>query len=71
MGMFAFRRLREQEAASKEVASLSIAEPTLIPTEPDNGSSNRGDTKRRQRHTAPLPPSPGPATPPPTPLATW
>jgi hypothetical protein len=34
MGMFAFRRLREQEAASKEAASLSIAEPTLIPTEP-------------------------------------
>jgi hypothetical protein len=53
MGMFAFRRLREQEAASTEVASLSIAEPTLIPTEPDNGSSNRGDTKRRQRKLLP------------------
>jgi hypothetical protein len=31
MGLFAFRRLREQEAASTEAASLSIAEPTLIP----------------------------------------
>jgi|LauGreDrversion4_2_1035121.scaffolds.fasta_scaffold12372_6 hypothetical protein len=28
MGMFAFRRLRELEAASNEAASLSIAEPT-------------------------------------------
>jgi hypothetical protein len=28
MGMFAFRRLRDREAASTEVASLSIAEPT-------------------------------------------
>jgi hypothetical protein len=27
MGLFAFRRLRELEAASTEVASLSIAEP--------------------------------------------
>jgi hypothetical protein len=27
MGMFAFRRLRELEAASNEAASLSIAEP--------------------------------------------
>jgi hypothetical protein len=53
MGMFAFRRLREQEAASTEVASLSIAEPTLIPTEPNNGSSDRGDTKRRQRKLLP------------------
>jgi hypothetical protein len=53
MGMFAFRRLREQEAASTEAASLSIAEPTLIPTEPDNGSSDRGDTKRRQRKLLP------------------
>jgi hypothetical protein len=53
MGMFAFRRLRERQAASKEVAFLSIAEPTLIPTEPDNGSSDRGDTKRRQRKLVP------------------
>jgi hypothetical protein len=55
MGMFAFRRLRERQAASKEVASLSIAEPTLIPTEPDNGSSNRGDTKRRKLKLVPDP----------------
>jgi len=27
MGLFAFRRLRDREAASSEVASLSIAEP--------------------------------------------
>jgi hypothetical protein len=54
MGMFAFRRLREQEAASTEVASLSIAEPTLIP---DGAGlmavSDRGDTKRRQRKLLP------------------
>ena len=49
MGLFAFRRLREQEAASTEVASLSIAEPTLIPEDPINGNHNSGDTKRRQR----------------------
>jgi hypothetical protein len=53
MGMFAFRRLREQEAASTEVASLSIAEPTLIPEEPTNGNYDRGDTKRRQRKLLP------------------
>jgi hypothetical protein len=53
MGMFAFRRLREQEAASTEVASLSIAEPTLIPEEPTNGNHDRGDTKRRQRKLVP------------------
>jgi hypothetical protein len=45
MGLFAFRRLRNQEAASKEAASLSIAEPTLIPEEPTNGNRNSGDTK--------------------------
>jgi hypothetical protein len=27
MGLFAFRRLRDREAASNEAASLSIAEP--------------------------------------------
>jgi hypothetical protein len=53
MGMFAFRRLREQEAASKEVASLSIAEPTLIPEDTTDGNRNSGDTKRRQRKLVP------------------
>ena len=53
MGLFAFRRLREQEAASTEAAFLSIAEPTLIPTEPDNGSSDRGHTRGRKRKLVP------------------
>ena len=53
MGLFAFRRLREQEAASTEVASLSIAEPTLIPEEPTNGNHDRGDTKRRKLKLVP------------------
>jgi hypothetical protein len=44
MGLFAFRRLREQEAASTEAASLSIAEPTLIQEEPTNGNHDRSDT---------------------------
>ena len=29
MGMFAFRRMRDREAASNEAASLSIAEPKI------------------------------------------
>jgi hypothetical protein len=29
MGLFAFRRLRDREAASTEVASLSMPEPTI------------------------------------------
>ena len=53
MGLFAFRRLRDREAASTEVASLSIAEPKLIPTEPDNGSSDRGHTRGRKRKLVP------------------
>ena len=49
MGLYAFRRLREREAASQEVASLPIAEPRLITPEPDDGSSNRGHTRGRKR----------------------
>jgi hypothetical protein len=53
MGMFAFRRLREQEAASTEAAFLSIAEPTLIPEDLTNGNQNSGDTGRRRRKLVP------------------
>ena len=53
MGLFAFRRLRDREAASTEAASLSIAEPKLIPTEPANGNHNSGDTKRRKLKLVP------------------
>lgn len=55
MGMFAFRRLREQEAASSEAASLSIAEPTptLVLTEDQplstDGNNNRRNGGRRKR----------------------
>ena len=53
MGLFAFRRLRNMEAASTEAASLPIAEPTLIPEEPTNGNHDRGDTKRRKLKLVP------------------
>jgi len=53
MGLFAFRRLREREAASTEVASLPIAEPTLIPMEPTDGNNNRRDPKRSKRQLIP------------------
>ena len=53
MGLFAFRRLREREAASTEVASLSIAEPKLDTTEPTDGNSDRGHTRGRKRKFVP------------------
>jgi hypothetical protein len=53
MGLFAFRRLREREAASTEVASLPIAEPKLIPTEPDNGNHDNRHAKRGKRQLIP------------------
>lgn len=34
MGMFAFRRMREREAASIEVASFAMHEPPKLETEP-------------------------------------
>jgi hypothetical protein len=49
MGLFAFRRLREREAISQEVASFFIAEPTLIPEEATDGNRDSGNTKRRRR----------------------
>jgi hypothetical protein len=60
MGLFAFRRLRELEAASQEVASLSIAEPTpkLKTLEPspavlDDGNLNRRNSGGRKRKLLP------------------
>jgi hypothetical protein len=53
MGLFAFRRLRDREAASNEVAFLSIAEPKLITTEPDDGNHNRGHSRGRKRKLVP------------------
>ena len=51
MGLFAFRRLREQEAASSEAAFLSMAEPmpTLDVTEPADGDHDHRNTKRGRR----------------------
>jgi hypothetical protein len=40
MGLFAFRRLREQEAASNEVASFPVEEP---------GASTDANTKPKRR----------------------
>jgi hypothetical protein len=54
MGMFAFRRLRELEAASNEAASLSIAEPTpkLEPQEaPADGSYDQRKRGRGRTQT--------------------
>jgi hypothetical protein len=53
MGLFAFRRLRNREAASTEAASLSIAEPKLITPEPEDGDLNRGHTRGRKRKLLP------------------
>jgi hypothetical protein len=56
MGLFAFRRLRELEAASNEAASLSIAEPTpkLEMTEPPNdGNSNQRNRRVGKRKLLP------------------
>jgi len=56
MGLFAFRRQREREAAFTEVASLSIAEPTptLEAQEPPaDGNNNRRNSGRRKRQLIP------------------
>ena len=62
MGMFAFRRLREQEALATAGASFPIAEPTpkivladseAAPTETDNGNHNRRNGGRRKRQQLP------------------
>jgi hypothetical protein len=59
MGLFAFRRLREQEALATAGASLSIAEPTtkLEVTEAQplstDGNNNRRISGRRKRQLLP------------------
>lgn len=62
MGLFAFRRLRELEAASNEAASLSIAEPTStletsdpLPAVTEDGNLNRRHSGRRKRQQLPDP----------------
>ena len=59
MGLFAFRRLREQEALAAAGASLSIAEPTPTlevtedqPLSPD-GNNNRRNSGGRKRKLLP------------------
>jgi hypothetical protein len=49
MGLFAFRRMRELEAASNEAASFSIAEPKLTVEDTTNASSNRRNSGGRKR----------------------
>lgn len=59
MGLFAFRRMRELEAASKEAAFLSNAEPApkLEVTEnkplSTDGNNNRRNSGRRKRQQLP------------------
>jgi hypothetical protein len=59
MGMFAFRRLREQEALASAGASFPIAEPTPklevteeLPLSTD-GNNNRRNGGRRKRQLLP------------------
>ena len=56
MGLFAFRRLRELEAASNEAASFPIAEPAPkleipepAPAVTEDGNFNRRNSGRRKR----------------------
>jgi hypothetical protein len=54
MGLFAFRRLRERQAASTEVAFLSVAEPTIEPTEPEpDGNHDRSNSRKRKLKLVP------------------
>ena len=56
MGLYAFRRLREREAASTEVASLSMPEPPelkLVSEVKTDGNRNRGDRRRGKRQFLP------------------
>ena len=54
MGMLAFRRLREQQAAAKAAASFSIqAEPTVTQEDSTNGDRASGNTKRSRRKYVP------------------
>jgi hypothetical protein len=59
MGLFAFRRMRELEAASKEVASFPVEEPATVEvapeviTEPVNGNCDRGNGRRGRRKLLP------------------
>lgn len=57
MGMFAFRRLREQEALASAGASSSIAEPTpkleVTDKAPADGHNNRRNSGGRKRKLLP------------------
>jgi hypothetical protein len=54
MGLYAFRRLRELEAASAEAASLSVKKPTPAkPTTKADGSNNRRNSGRGKRKQLP------------------
>ena len=47
MGMFAFRRAKEREAA-KKVASIPIEKPTIKPSDGNNNRRNSRGSKRKQ-----------------------
>ena len=47
MGMIAFRRLREQQAAAKAAASFSTAEPTLKLEQEQPAPKRRRSVKRK------------------------
>jgi hypothetical protein len=51
MGLFAFRRLREREAAATAAASFCV--PKLEPMEPTDGNNNRRDNRRSKRQLIP------------------
>ena len=56
MGLFAFRRRQEREAASQEAASFPIAEPAPkleLTSAPTDGSNNRRNGRGRKRQQLP------------------
>jgi len=59
MGLFAFRRLREREAASNEAASFPVEKPATVEVAPEeitesvNGNQPRRNSGRRKRQLLP------------------
>jgi len=56
MGLFAFRRRQEREAASNEAASFPIAEPTPkleMTSAPTDGNNNQRNGRGRKRQQLP------------------
>ena len=55
MGLFAFRRLREREATSTEVAFFSTPEPAKIDLTPESDNGDRPSRNSRRKLNKLLP----------------